>query len=249
MFPVKLIYDLTSRPTPRNDELDEEIDRLLYLKTAEEPNHLEPAKGRDANAALDSEVVTQWIRRRFEPALLLLLLGSDNYHKAKAELTKMERYKNFVDNLFRTIFLEKHSKRRIEGLCFDDLEQVNVSRATVKLKKTLTFLAEHLQHNSSDKLTLFGTDAYTQADIVLYSYLKRILVGKHIDSGLKSHVRLSEALIRFMQRYASKNTRVIDITSRDPSEDDTEENSLLADMTKPAVVAASIIMFYLWRNT
>lgn len=249
MFPVKLIYDLTSHPTPKNDELDEEIDRLLYLKTAEEPNHLEPAKGRDPNFALDSEVVRKWLRRRFEPALLSLLLGHDNYQVTKGELVKMDSYKNFVEYLFRAIFLEKHAKNRVNGLCFDDLDQMNTPQSVVRLKKTLTFLANHLEHNSSAKLTLFGTDAYTTADIALYCYLKRTIVGRHNDFGLKSHVRLSDALIKFMQRYASKNTHVIDITTRDPSEDDIEESSLLADITKPAVIVAGVIMFYLWRNT
>lgn len=248
MFPVKLIYDLASRPTPKPHELDDEIDRLLYLKSADEPTFLETPEESKASV-LDIEVATQWMRRRFEPALLLLLLGPDNYYTSKKELAEMEQYQNVVDKLFRAIFLEKHAKRRIDGLCFDDLEQVSTSRAIVKLKKTLAYLAGHLEKAEKEpETTLLGTKAYTQADIALYNYLKRIFVGKYSDSGLKSHLKNSETLIEFMKGYTRRNKRIIDVLSRDPFDDNSDNGNLLADMVKPAVIAVSIFMFYLWRN-
>lgn len=245
----KFIYDLYHHPEPKEEELDDEIDRLLLTKSVEEPNYLAKDQ-QDALSLLDSQVISFWLRRKFEPALVLMLLDSDdNYRLAKSELVLMERYRTHVEKWFRANFVARHAFRRIRELCFDDTDSLKLPKLIVNVKKTLTFLSNHLESNHPQTLTLQGTDAYTSADIALYNYLKRIVVGKYKDSGLKTHVRLCDPLVKFMSRFAAKNTHVIDVSVDDPLNDDCEKSSLLRDITKPAVVALGVMFFFLWRTS
>lgn len=248
MLAIKFVYDLLGRSAPNPDDLEEEIDRLLYLKGVGEPSHLESldetsSRGHPTN--LDAEVFRYWIMRRFEPALILLLLDSEtnNYHYVKSELAKMKGYNNLVDRFLRVNFAKRHAMQRIKEICFDDTENLKIPQVIDKLKRTLTFLSKHLEQNSPSNLTLLNTNAYTVADLTLYSYLKRILVGRYKDFGLKTHVKLCEPLVAFMQRYLSKNPRTEKI-----GEDEPESPSLVSDMAKPGIVAAIFVLFFLWRR-
>lgn len=247
MFLSKFIYDLLGHPKPDASQLNDDIDRLLFLQGVETPDYLYKLDERDSKG-LDSEVLSHWIRRRFEPALLLLLLTSeDNHHLVKSELIKMESFQNRVDRFFRYDFVHNHATQRVKELCSDNINYLKINVAILRLKKTITFLAKHIEHNGPN-LTLLGTDTYTPADVILYNYLKRILVGKYKDMGLKSHVRLCDSIIKFMSRYAKKNRYVIDVSSEDPLANPKEENTLIADMAKPVVIALSVILFYVWRR-
>lgn len=253
MLATKFVYDLLGRPAPKDEELEDEIERLLYLRGVGEPNHIESfdeTSNRDhhldtAPSKLDAEVFKEWIKRRFEPALILLLLDSeDNYYYAKSELVKMKGYETQVDKLLRVNFTRRHAIQRIREMCFDDPVNLKVPQVVDRLKRTLTFLSRHLEQRSPANLTLLNTNAYTVADVTLYSYLKRIVVGRYRDFGLKSHVKLCDTLLAFMQEFRRKNPRVGSIPDDGP-----EKPSLVSDIAKPAVVAAIVVMFYLWRKS
>lgn len=247
MFLTRFIYNLIGHPIPPDRELDEEIDRLLCIKNAENPTYIvTPDSNRDTIDMIDSEVISRWIVRRFEPALILLILGSaDNYHRVKSELHKMEVYKPLVSKFLRANFVERHALKRVKELCFDDIKNTELPQAVDKLKRTLTFLSKQLETHP----TLQDTDKYTKADIVLYYYLKRVLIGKYKDSGLRNHVNFCQPLMRFMSRFANKNQYVVDVTRDNPLGDTSDEPSLVSDITKPAIVAIMVVLFYLWRKT
>lgn len=247
MLAIKFIYDLLGRPAPRNEELEDEIERLLYLKGVGEPSLVESfdeTTSQLGHSKLDAEVFTDWIKRRFEPALILVLLDTeDNYQYAKSELAKMKGFEGQVDRVLRASFTRRHAIQRIREMCFDDPANLKIPQVIDRLKRTLTFLSKHLEQRSPINLTLLDTNAYTVADITLYSYLKRIIVGRYRDFGLKSHVKLCDTLIAFMEQFRKRNPRLGDIPDDDP-----EKPSLVADIAKPAVVAAIFVIFYIWRK-
>lgn len=251
MFLTKFVYDLTGRPEPTIDELNEEIDRLLLKKSAEIPTHLVAPDQMDQVSAIDSEAISFWIKRKFEPVLILLLLGSeDNYQQARRELRKMDRYNNHVtEKYFRCNFVERQAMQRVRELCFDDHEEPNPKRLVEELRRTLTFLSKHFESGRQDLPTLQETDLYTSSDVTLYNYLKRILVGNYKDLGLRSHVKLCDPLISFIRNFAAKNIHVINVANEDPIASNEDEPSLLADLTKPAIFAVGFIVFYLWRRS
>lgn len=247
MLANKFIYDLFGRPKPTEIELQEETDRLLMLRTTEEPNFLVKQEDQDQSTNFDIEVIGRWIEKKFRPALLLLLLvNTDNYPRACDELSKMERYVTIIDRLIRPKFVYYQALQRTREILFAHESLPELSRIINDLRRTLTFLSEHL--NNTSNLTLMDTVAYTHADVLLYRYLKRIMVGKYIDLGLRNHVKLCDPLIRFMHRFATKNTNVIDVSLSDPLANKQPEVSLVADIVKPATVAAGFILFYLWRR-
>lgn len=247
MFVSKFIYELTGHPEPSDKELDDDIERLLYIRGIETPNHIQKIDERDLLYS-DSEIFCHWIKRRFEPALILILLQSDdNVSYSRSELKKMESHKTYVEKLFRHNFVKKRAHERANELCFDNHANLTLNNAILRLKKTITLLAKTLDQNKST-YTLLGTNAYTSADITLYNYLKRILVGKFKDMGLKTHVQQCDPIKQFMHLYATRNTHVIDISREDPLAKASEENSLVADMTRPAMIVMGVIIFYLWRR-
>ena len=77
--------------------------------------------------------------------------------------------------------------------------------------------------------------------------MKRALVGKFHDSGLRAHIRLCEPIVRFMKRFSQKNTYVLDVTVDDPLAG-REETNLLTDLTKPTMIMVAVVLFYLWRK-
>lgn len=247
MLASRFIYDLTGLPKPKDEELDEEIDRLLYIKTAETPNYLVSPDSRDQVATLDSEIVSLWLTKKFKTTLILLLLNhGDNKYLARQELAKMERYNTLADKYLRARFVESHAMKRVREAYFADIDIPTLQHAITDLKRTLTFISEHLERNSSEFTTLLGTDAFTAADVTFYNFLKRIFVGKYKDFGLESHVKLCDPLIKFMRRYASKNIHVIDVSYGDPLSNQSEDSSLLVDIIKPATIGVGFILFYLW---
>lgn len=247
IFLSKFIYDLSGRPKPTDQECDDEIDRLLYIKSAEQPDYLVDYDARDQLNNLDSEVLCSWLHRRFQPALILLLLEfENNYQLAKNELCKMERYQTIIDKFFRANFVYLHAMKRVRELCFDNQQSLDFEKSIAGLKKALVFLSDHLERSSPNQGTLLGTEAYAPADIVLYNYLKRLVCGKYKDNGLKNHIRLSDPLKRFMSRYASKNRYVLDVSAGDPLEDSTEQQNLPSDLIKPAIFATGLMLFFLW---
>lgn len=248
MFLTKFLYDLTGHLEPTNEELDDEIDRLLLKKSAEVPSYLVPQDQIDPVSAIDSEAISFWIKRRFEPILILLLTSEDNYQQARRELCKMDKYKDYVERFLRCYFVEKQALQRVRELCFDDVDELDLKRLVEELRRTLTFLSNHLELEDKNPPTLLGTDMYTASDVTLYNYLKRIVVGKYKDLGLKSHIRLCNPLIKFMHQFASKNIHVIDVANEDPIANPEEETSILADITKPAIIVVGFIVFFLWRR-
>lgn len=247
MLANKFIYDLFGRPKPTETQLQEEIDRLLLLKTAEEPNFLVKPEDQDQLTNFDAEIVGRWIEKKFRPPLLLLLLvNADNYPRACEELSKMERYETIVDRMIRPKFVYYEASQRAREMLFVYESLPELPRILNDLRRTLTFLSEHL--NNTKNVTLMDTEAYTPADILLYRYLKRIMVGKYIDFGLRNHVKLCDPLIKFMHRFATKNRNVIDVSFGDPLANNQPEESLIADIVKPATVAAGFILFYLWSK-
>lgn len=247
MFASKFIYELTGHPEPSDKELDEDIERLMFIKSIETPNYVQKLDERDIVHS-DSEILCHWIRRRFEPALILLLLQSDdNLQYSRSELRKMESHKTHVERFFRHNFVRKRAIDRANKLCFDNCSNLTLNNAIIRLKKTITSLAKTLEQNKST-YTLLGTEAYTPADIILYNYLKRICVGKFKDMGLKTHVQQCDPIKQFMHLYATRNTHVIDISREDPLAKSAEESSLVADMTKPIMIAMSVVIFYMWRR-
>lgn len=248
MLASRFIYDLTGQPRPSDTELDEEIDRLLYIKTTEQPDYLTVQESRDQLANLDSEILSLWLTKKFKTALMLLLVeNNNNYFQAKAELFKMERYNNsLVDRFLRASFLHRHAMKRVKEIYFADEQIPSLEHTITDLKRALTFLSQHLEQESPEYCTLLNTDRFNLADVTLYNFLKRLVTGKYKDLGLESHVKLCAPLVRFMRRYASKNTHIIDISSGDPLADDKRESSLLADVVIPATVGVGAIMFYLW---
>lgn len=249
MFFSKFIYDLLGHTEPSNDELDEDIDRLLFLKGVESPNYLYESteQSRDLTS-LDANVIESWIKRRFEPPLVLLLLEHENnQYMARTELGKMYTQKTWVERYYRYDFVRRRANQRIKEICFDNPNNLKLTLVVERLQKTLDVLSKHLEDNDTN-LTLLGTDTYTSADITLYNYLKRIVVGRYKDFGLRTHVRLSEPLRQFMRRYAKKNTCIIDISTMDPLADPYDQSSLLADLTRPAMVALIAIGFFIWRR-
>lgn len=250
MFVVsKFIYDLTGRPEPTQEELDDELDRLLLAKSAEKPTHLVSRDDREQINHQDSEVICAWLRRRFEPALVMLMFDVEynNWSKSKRELCKMEPYSSIVDRWLRAYFVHRHGLRRTRELCFDFNKDLKLETLVERLKRTLSFLSHHLMETSPTFFTLQNTDAFTEADVMLYNYLKRILVGKYANRGLETHVRLCEPLIKFMDRYARKNPHIINVTTGDPLAE-TEASSIVREMTKPAMIALGVIFLCLWRN-
>lgn len=250
MFAIRFIYDLAGVPKPKDDELEDEIERLFYLKTAEVPNYLVNTEGRDALANLDSEILNSWLVKKFTTAFILLLIDQpDNKYASRQELAKMERYNaTVVDKFFRSRFLERYAKRRVRETYFADSDIATLDHSVKDLKRTLTFISEHLEHNSSEHMTLLGTDPYTTADVSLYCFLKRIMIGKYRDLGLGYHLKLCDPLIRFMRRYATKNIGVIDVSAGDPLASRESNSSLVSDLVKPAIVGVGFILFYLWRR-
>lgn len=247
MLVSRFIYDLACVQKPTEDELTEEIEQLLFIRTAEQPTYLVAQENRDQLSNMDSDILSNWLDKKFKSAFVLLLLDhGDNYQGAKVELCLMERYNTLVDKFLRPRFVKKLAMERVRELYFADSNVPDLKKTITNIKRALTFLSEHLEHKSREHTTLLGTEAYTQADVTLYNYLKRICVGKYKDFGLKSHVRLCEPLIRFMRRYAQKNPHVTDISSGDPLASDNNESSLVADVVKPATVAVGFIIFYLW---
>lgn len=245
MLVNKFIYDLFGRPKPTEAELEEEIDRLLYVRTTEEPNFLVRPEELDSAAHFDQDIVDRWIQKKFRPAFLLLyLLNSDNYWRARGELGKMQRYETIVDKIIRPKFVHYQASQRLRETLFMYDKVPELPRIINDLRRTLTFLSEHLK--STKNTTLMDTIAYTNADITLYRYLKRIMIGKYNVYGLKNHIKLCDPLILFMQRFATKNTNIIDVSAGDPLLDEDTKESLLADMVKPAAVALGFILFHLW---
>lgn len=247
MFLSKFIYDLTSHPKPTDEELDEDIDRLLFLKGVECPDKLYLGDERDS-INMDSEVFKTWIQRRFEPALILLILDHDsNYHMAVSELTKMSTFRTIVEKFCRCDFVKRRAIQRLTELCFDNPKHLKMPDVVSRLKKTLTLLSNHLEDKGQNR-TLFGTETYTPADIMLYNYLKRIVVGKYKDFGLRNHVKLCDPIKQFMHLYATRNTGIIDVSNEDPLAEPDKETSLLVDMTKPAIIALLFIGFFVWNR-
>lgn len=243
------IYDITGNQRPETGDLDEEVDRLLFLKGVEEPNYLVGSEDSDGLNELDIEITAHWLKRKIEPALLVCILEpEDNYHRAKTELNKMTRYSTFIERLFRASFLRSRAKLRSQELLFEESELPSLDQATKRLKKVLTFLSKHLETYSENNYTLYNTDRYTNADILLYNYLKRIVVGRYKDSGIRAHLMLCDPLIQFMSRYAKKNTYVIDVSQKDSLADEPDQSGLLHDMTKPAMVVLGLLLFYSWRH-
>lgn len=245
MLANKFIYDLFGRPKPTEAELEEEIDRLLLVKTTEEPNFLVESVELDPAAHFDLDIIGRWIQKKFRPALMLLyLVHPDNYHLACDELGKMQRYETIIDRMIRPKFVYYQASHRLRETLFIYDKLPELPRVLNDLRRTLTFLSEHIKNTKN--VTLMDTPAYTSADIILYRYLKRIMVGKYSDYGLRNHIKLCDPLIKFMQRYAAKNKNVIDVSAGDPLANEIEEESLLADMVKPTTVAVGFILFYLW---
>lgn len=249
MFAIRFIYDLAGVPKPKEEELDEEIDRLFYLKTAESPNYLVNPENCDALANLDSDILNLWLTKKFKTAFILMLIHhNDNKYISRQELAKMDRYQTLVDMFLRSLFLENHAMKRVRETYFANPDIPTMEHSIIDLKRTLTFISEHLENNSSEFNTLLGTDTYTTADVTFYCFLKRIFVGKYKNFGLQSHVKLCDPLIRFMRRYANKNIGVIDVSGGDPLANKDQESSLVADLMKPAIIGGGIILFYLWRR-
>lgn len=246
MLVTKFIYDLRRVPEPSNEELDEEIDRLLKVKTVEQVTYKVSPQEQDRSSQLDSEVIQLWIQRRFEPALILWMFDTENnnYSRANEELGQMEKYNTYLDKVFRINFLERRAMQRIRELCFDDIHNLDLPRVILRLKRLLTFLSKHLEEKYPDRLTLQGFDAYTSADEFLYKYLKRILFGKYKDQGLRTHVKLCDPLTRFMGRLEKKNPYV---QAGDPAENEDEESSLIKDSAPWSVISIGLILFFLWR--
>ena len=249
MLASRFIYDLAGLPRPEVEHLDEEIDRLLYILTAEEPDYMVPPETRDQLANLDSEILSLWLTKKFKTALILLILGErDNYVISKRELLEMERFKiNWVNRFLRPSFLQKRALEQVDEVYFADTEVPSLQHATTDLKRTLTFISNHLQTESPEYKTLLNTERYTFADKTFYSFLKRIVVGNFKNFGLSAHVKLCSPLINFMKRYAEKNARIIDVSGGDPLASP-EESSLIGDAVKPAVVCLAVIIFFLWSR-
>lgn len=252
MLAVKFVYDFLGRPAPKDEDLEDEIERLLYLRGVGESSHVESfdeTNNRDHHLdtghwKLEAEIFKDWIKRRFEPALILILLDTeDNYSYAKSELVKMKGFDTQVDKMFRANFTRRHAIQRVREMCFDDPSSLKIPQVVDRLKRTLTFLSKHLEQRSPTNLTLLNTNAYTVADITLYSYLKRIIVGRYRDFGLKTHVKLCDNLVAFMREFRKRNPILGHIPDDGP-----EEPSLVADVAKPAVVAAIFVFFYIWRK-
>jgi hypothetical protein len=244
----RFIYDLAGLPKPTDDELDEEIDRLLYIETAEEPNYLVDPNSQDALAAMDAEILSLWFVKKFKPVLMMLLLQcQDNYQKSKEELCKMKRYDSFWSRRLRAGFVQIHSVKRVREFFFANASIPTLEHATADIKRLLTLIAEHLDRQ--EDLTLFNTDRYTVADVRLYNFLKRIVIGKYRNDGLASHLRLCDPLVRFMRRYARKNTNIIDISSGDPLASNDNEPSLVADLVKSASVGLGFIFLFLYLRS
>lgn len=244
-FVSKFLYDLFGLPEPNTRDLDNEIDRLFFAKgNVGEPTFLNEWDERDLLGPLDAEVIANWLTRKFEPAFVMILIDSDdNYYKTKVELSKMKTTKSFIDKLLRHIYVNRRAHQRIAELCFDqDFRNITMDRSILRLKRTLTFLSRHLESDNNN-LTLQNTEAYTVADITLYNYLKRIIVGRHKDFGLRSHIKLCDSLLKFMTRYEIKNPHV------EPARESTaeEETTLVQELTKPAIVAFGVVLFFLWR--
>lgn len=249
MFVQKFIYDLASLPKPRDNDVDEEIDRLLYIRTAEIPNYLVPTDGRDQLANLDSEILSLWLAKKFKPFLInLLLCSNENNVMAKQELKQMDQYKTLVDKYLRPSFAERRATKLLEEFFFADSDVPSLQHSITDIKRLLNLLSEHLRTNSPDTMTLFNTDAYTNADITLYNFLKRLVVGNYKNFGLAQHIRLSEPLVKFMRRYATKNLHIIDVSQADPLASSDQEPSLIADIVKPATIGLGLILFYIWSR-
>lgn len=250
-FMSKFLYDLFGVPEPSIKDLDNEIDRLFFIKgNVGEPTFLIEWVERDILGPLDAEVIANWLTRKFEPALVMMFIDSeDNYHKTKSELSKMGTSRSFIDKILKHIYINRRAHQRIAELCFDqDYKNINLDNAIIKLKRTLTFLSKHLEQNYStdssiNNLTLQNTEAYTVADITLYNYLKRIIVGRYKDFGLRSHIKLCDSLVKFMTRYERKNPHIE--PARESSVE--EETTLIQELSKPAIVAFGVILFFLWR--
>lgn len=243
---TKFVYDLFGQPQPRESELDYDLNRLLFIEdNVGEPTYLIEWDTRDQLGPLDTEIICLWLERRFEPALTLMLFDSqDNYYKAKHELSVMGSYKTILDRYFKASQVEKRSKQRLKELSFDDdLNNLNLNNSIKRLKRTLTFLSKHLELESPEYLTLCKTEKYTLADINLYNYLKRIMVGKYKDYGLRSHIKLCDYLVKFMSRYESKNPHVVPAREDDGNQDST----LVNDFIKPVGFSLAVIVFFLWR--
>lgn len=244
---TKFIYDLSGKPEPSISELDYELDRLFFIKgNIGEPNFLvDWDDDRDQIGPIDSEVITSWLTRKFEPTLVLMLLDSQqNYDRVKKELSLMGKYQTLLDKYLRASYIESRSKQRIKELLFDgNVNNLNLSKSIIELKKTLTLLSKYFETESPEHLTLLKTEAYSQADIILYNYLKRIIVGKYKDYGLRSHIKLCDHLVEFMKRYERKNVHIEPARESDK----TEEPSLITDLAIPAAIGFAAILFFSWR--
>lgn len=241
----RFIYDLASLPRPTDEELDDEIDRLLYISTAEQPNYLVDAESRDQLQALDSEILAAWLNRKFKPVLMMLLLERpDNYQRSKGELCKMKRYDTWVNKFLRPSFVRRHATKRIREFYFANTTLPSWRHATQDLKRLLTHISNHLAATKWG--TLLDTDRYTSADVRLYSFLKRIVLGKYHNDGLASHVRLCDPLVNFMRRYAEKNSNIIDISRGDPLAGAKRESSLAADIVRSATIGFGFVLFFMY---
>jgi len=238
------------RERPRAEDLDEEIERLLYIRTAEQPDHVVKSEELDPLINLDSDILTIWFMKKFKPALIQRLICSkENYYLAKRELFQMPNYQALVERFLRAGFLEKRAAKMVQEFHFASIEVPSLEHVSDDLKKLLTMISEHLKENSSQNLSLLNTDAYTPADVTLYNFLKRIIVGKYKDEQkLGLHVRLLEPLMEYMHRYAQKNTHIIDISRGDPMADTNEEPNLMADIVKSATIGFGVILFFIWAH-
>lgn len=242
----KFVYDLTSKNNPKPEELDKELDHLLLRSGPAEATYVHEYDYRnpsDQIDKLDSEIISNWLRFRLEPAMLILTVKSDeNIQVTKGELSTLPEYRSLVDRMFRFKFLENHATNKIRELISDVVSQFESQVEIKKTERTLTFLSNHLQncHN----LTLLNTEKYTSADLALINYLRRILTGKYNTFGLRIHVKNCDPLMNFMKRFKSKNPYVV---IEDPASDEPESRNLLGDLTAPAIFALGSVLFFLWR--
>lgn len=246
MFLSKFVFHLTSKPIPEPAQLDRELDHLLLRTGPVQPTYLHEYDERDSSDQidkLDSEIVSKWLRHRFEPAMILLTVKSDdNVSFTKEELFKLKEYQDLINRLFRFKFLENYASQKIREFFFDLTSELNASLEFKKLQRTLTFLSAHLQGH--ENLTLFSSDKYTPADLVLVNYLRRIMIGKYHTYGLRSHIKNCDPLKHFLMRFKSKNPFVL---MGDSCSAENEARSLISDLTRPAIFVLGTVLFFVWR--
>lgn len=232
------VLDLFARSfEPSWQELDKEVNSVLYS-----------AYQIEEFASKDSQIVGRYIKKRLEPALLYLLFLDDNNfsnYTCHQLIKSNSNYQTLASRLIRPQFVRRRAEKRLHDHLMLEYEPSELKKCLQPAKMLLTLISYTLSDDSSR--TLFEADGeFTDLADLLYSCLKRTLVGDWNDNGLKSHVRNCGSLMEFISDYARRK-KVEDVSIN--NEKPVVKENFLSDIKVPILFLVCSLAFLSWRRS